>query len=61
MEKIFQDKVAIVTGGSFGIGLAAAVAFAKRGAKVVVADWIEDAETLNFIRSNGGEAIFRKK
>lgn len=60
MEKIFQDKVGIVTGGSFGIGRAAAIAFAKRGAKVVVADWIEDAETLNLIRSMGGEAIFVK-
>ena len=38
MEKIFQSKVAIVTGGSFGIGRAAVVAFAKRGAKVIIAD-----------------------
>ena len=60
MEKIFQDKVAIVTGGCFGIGRAAAIAFANRGAKVVVADWIEDTDTLNFIRSIGGEAIFVK-
>lgn len=60
MEKIFKEKVAIVTGGSFGIGRAAAIAFAKRGAKVVVADWIEDTETLNFINSIGGEAIFVK-
>ena len=32
MEKDFNGKVAIVTGGSFGIGRATAVAFAKRGA-----------------------------
>ena len=60
MDKIFQDKVAIVTGGSFGIGRAAAIAFAKRGAKVMIADWVEDNETLNIIKGFGGEAIFFK-
>jgi NAD(P)-dependent dehydrogenase (short-subunit alcohol dehydrogenase family) len=60
MEKIFDNKVVIVTGGSFGIGRAAAIAFAKRGAKVAIADWIEDNETLNTIKSLGGDAIFIK-
>ncbi|HTN05490.1 SDR family oxidoreductase [Agriterribacter sp.] len=60
MEKFFQDKVAIVTGGSFGIGRAAAIAFAERGAKVAIADWVEDNETLNAIKSSGGDAIFIK-
>lgn len=54
----FTNKVAIVTGGSFGIGRAAAVAFARRGARVVIADRVEDAETLHLIRSAGGEALF---
>ena len=60
MEKIFQNKVAIVTGGSFGIGKAAAIAFANRGAKVVIADWVEGKETLDMIKSSGDEAIFIK-
>ena len=60
MEKIFENKTAIVTGGSFGIGRATAVAFAKRGANVVIADWVEDNETLNLVKAAGGTAIFVK-
>lgn len=60
MEKIFENKVAIVTGGSFGIGQATAIAFAKRGAKVVVADWIENQETLKLVKASGGEGTFVK-
>ena len=60
MKKEFENKIAIVTGGSFGIGRATAIAFAKKGAKVVVVDCIEDNETINLIKAVGGEAIFIK-
>jgi len=60
MENRFIGKVVIVTGGSFGIGRATAIAFAEEGAKVVVADWVEDNETIDRIKDLGGEAIFIK-
>lgn len=53
-------KVAIVTGASFGIGRATAIAFAAQGAKVVLADVVADDTTLDLIRASGGEAIFVK-
>jgi len=57
-----KDKVAIVTGGSSGIGKAAAILYAALGAKVVISDLDEKGaeETLKAIKDNGGEAIFVK-
>jgi NAD(P)-dependent dehydrogenase (short-subunit alcohol dehydrogenase family) len=60
METEFKNKVAIVTGGSFGIGRATALAFAKKGAKVVIVDWKENTETIDLIKKSGGEALFIK-
>lgn len=41
--KNLQDKVAVVTGGASGIGLATVKAFLDRGAKVVIGDYDEES------------------
>src|SRR5258708_1324396 len=55
-----ENKVALITGASSGIGRETAVLFAKEGAKIVVVD-VSDAagqETVNMIAQAGGEAIY---
>jgi len=60
--KLLDGKVALVTGGSSGIGRASALAFAREGAKVVVADVLVDGsgETLQMVKDRGGQAVFFK-
>jgi NAD(P)-dependent dehydrogenase (short-subunit alcohol dehydrogenase family) len=55
-----ENKVGLVTGAGSGIGKVSALAFAREGAKVVVADTVakDGEDTVNSIRRAGGEASF---
>jgi NAD(P)-dependent dehydrogenase (short-subunit alcohol dehydrogenase family) len=58
-KRSFEGKVAFVTGAASGIGRAAALAFARDGASVVVADVMEESnqETARLIEERGGRAL----
>jgi NAD(P)-dependent dehydrogenase (short-subunit alcohol dehydrogenase family) len=56
----FKNKTVLITGTSYGIGRATAIAFAKEGANVMLSDWIEDTTTEDAIKGIGGKCSFVK-
>jgi NAD(P)-dependent dehydrogenase (short-subunit alcohol dehydrogenase family) len=60
MQNSYTNKIVLVTGGTSGIGKAAALAFAEAGAKVVLTGRREreGAEVAAAITKNGGTAAF---
>jgi NAD(P)-dependent dehydrogenase (short-subunit alcohol dehydrogenase family) len=59
MAGLLDGKTALISGGARGIGRAAAILFAKEGARVAVADLNGDGakETVQMINAAGGQAI----
>ncbi len=58
MDGLLKDKVAVITGAGSGVGRAAALIFARHGAKLMLADIGADAvaETVRMVMAEGGIA-----
>src|SRR5689334_11426380 len=56
-----KDKIALITGGANGIGLATTQRFAKEGAKIILWDVSDKGnDVAEQLKKEGYEAIFKK-
>ncbi len=62
MAGILDGKVALITGAGSGIGQATSRIFAREGAKLALADVVEEGgnQTLKMVQDLGANAIFVK-
>lgn len=60
MERKLENKVIVIAGGTRGVGRAAAIEFARQGAKVVIGDLFEEAamQVIRLMRTYGSEGHF---
>jgi len=57
VDRPHQGRVALITGGSRGIGQSVAVELARRGARVVIGARTDQSETAQLVADAGGEAV----
>src|ERR1700752_3062232 len=57
VDRPHQGRVALITGGSRGIGQAVAVELARRGAHVVIGARTDQSETVQLVADAGREAL----
>lgn len=55
MERL-KGRTVLVTGGAAGVGQALAIAFAREGARLIIADLVDGADTVSKIQVAGGSA-----